>query len=685
MNWVGGVTKPEAAIQLLAQGGIPVVSQVQGGRIKFAKLEHVWVEAWIDFFPSRGAKHQVGDSWVPLDASFKQYQLTPGMDLPQAVPFNAQALVDHLTQTATSNDTEGWVSGLDQNYLQTTLQSYQTQLETYLTHTNPEVTVGDVLGTQTIIPANRPVLAAGLPYQVVARGNTFATLPTSLRHTLTLKLYDGASAQSLDDPSLVQTLALSDLGSHRLGLSYVPATANDTQVLEEYALAGAETLPVYLVKLKPVLELDGIELVSGKVVGMGQVQHYTLLLTDPETTYPLSGTLNAGDEVVFGVNGNGMVPPVVSKRLGVVTSNGAAENLHQVALHYWLESDLLNELIAKLAGVHQLRLPSVGLFSSPLSIEWLFGIPRTGSYKGRAMDIKHARLAALGPDNPTRLNFMKQAGLQSSYLEGSIFEQLFKLQPSAVSAAQFLEAAVTQGISLFTLTQANVATALPLLSIDDSLKDTLRQAVQAGRTVVIPQRELTLGKYTGIGYVVSDPLTGSGAYLIDGGFNGGRQSSCAGSTEPQVGIIDPVVIALFGFVGDPSKYQVVTNPVWRQLLLRLLVMPQIMAPLAVAVGISVILIIIAYQLRQAMIEAQLEGQVGEDERCKKCPPCPDAPEPWCRTDYVPPGRLHDPCPNTHTHYFKPIYNQNPVTCECYRKDVEVEVRCYADMFCVQNK
>ncbi|OQW91340.1 MAG: hypothetical protein BWK78_04935 [Thiotrichaceae bacterium IS1] len=105
--------------------------------------------------------------------------------------------------------------------------------------------------------------------------------------------------------------------------------------------------------------------------------------------------------------------------------------------------------------------------------------------------------------------------------------------------------------------------------------------------------------------------------MIDGGFNGGRQSSCVGSTEPQVGIIDPVVIALFGFVGDPLKYQVVTNPVWRQLLFRLLVMPQVIAPLAVAVGISVVLIIITYQLRQTMMEAQLESPGGEDERCKE--------------------------------------------------------------------
>jgi len=62
MNWVGGVTVPEAAIQLLGQGGIPTAGLTQGGQIAFVKMEHVWVEAYVDFFPSRGAKHITGDT-----------------------------------------------------------------------------------------------------------------------------------------------------------------------------------------------------------------------------------------------------------------------------------------------------------------------------------------------------------------------------------------------------------------------------------------------------------------------------------------------------------------------------------------------------------------------------------------------------------------------------------------------
>jgi len=60
------------------------------------------------------------------------------------------------------------------------------------------------------------------------------------------------------------------------------------------------------------------------------------------------------------------------------------------------------------------------------------------------------------------------------------------------------------------------------------------------------------------------------------------------------------------------------DPLWRKLLLRLLVATRIVAvPIPIAVGITVVLIIIAHLVRQAMMEAQLEGQMEENERCKE--------------------------------------------------------------------
>jgi hypothetical protein len=216
MNWVGGVTVPEAALQMLGQGGIPNIGLVQGGAITAVKLEHVWVEAWVDFEPSRGAVHREGDTWVPLDAAFKQYQYTAGMDLQGQISFDAQAFVNQVTASAQVNGVEGWVDGLDHSVIQNILTTYQVQIDTYVTTQKPNATVGDVLGTKTIVPARRPVLAMGLPYMVVVRGNVWTQIPDTLRHQFRFHLYATALDQILDAPILSLTQSLPTLAGKKL-------------------------------------------------------------------------------------------------------------------------------------------------------------------------------------------------------------------------------------------------------------------------------------------------------------------------------------------------------------------------------------------------------------------------------------------------------------------------------------
>lgn len=50
-NWVGGVAVPEAALQLLGQGGIASRGIAAGGRIAKVQMEHVWVSAFVDSRP----------------------------------------------------------------------------------------------------------------------------------------------------------------------------------------------------------------------------------------------------------------------------------------------------------------------------------------------------------------------------------------------------------------------------------------------------------------------------------------------------------------------------------------------------------------------------------------------------------------------------------------------------------
>src|SRR4029079_1215648 len=88
-NWLGGLPDANAAADLLTKSGIPTTVVTSGGTIRALRIEHVWVEAFVDFSPSRGAKNATPDTWVPMDASFKTYTTVPGLPVTDHVSFDA--------------------------------------------------------------------------------------------------------------------------------------------------------------------------------------------------------------------------------------------------------------------------------------------------------------------------------------------------------------------------------------------------------------------------------------------------------------------------------------------------------------------------------------------------------------------------------------------------------------------
>ena len=54
MNWVGGFTDANAALDFIASGGIPATGIISGGKVTKARLEHVWVESFVPYGPYSG-------------------------------------------------------------------------------------------------------------------------------------------------------------------------------------------------------------------------------------------------------------------------------------------------------------------------------------------------------------------------------------------------------------------------------------------------------------------------------------------------------------------------------------------------------------------------------------------------------------------------------------------------------
>jgi transglutaminase-like putative cysteine protease len=95
-NWAGGYEDIMAASDYAASGGIPIQAIVEAGRVARIQIEHVmehvWVEAAVDYFPSRGAVNHSADAWIPLDPSYKQYEYLEGIDVAAVTGTDPQAL-----------------------------------------------------------------------------------------------------------------------------------------------------------------------------------------------------------------------------------------------------------------------------------------------------------------------------------------------------------------------------------------------------------------------------------------------------------------------------------------------------------------------------------------------------------------------------------------------------------------
>ncbi|MEO6665699.1 MAG: transglutaminase-like domain-containing protein [Nitrospiria bacterium] len=553
MNWVGGFTGERAALDFIASGGTPVsMGSFSGGRVSTAFLEHVWVEAYVDYIPSRGAVHRQGDMWIPLDGSFKQYTYQQGMNLQATFSFDAQAFIDQIKATATINEPESYVTNINAATIQTTLRTLRDQLTTHVTQTMPNATVGDVIGGARIVTQDLPRLPATLPYRVVAQGAKRADLPGTTRHQTTFDVPGGPLSIG---PSLSYAIPLPTVAGQRVTLSYVPATQTDQDVIASLFpkphADGSPILPeelpaafpAYLIDLKPELRVNGAVVATGEAIRMGTPQDLTITFADPAEvgTDRVTHTVTAGDYIALAFNAGG----VSTKRLtdqqarlqalkakldaqdvaGIAKDDLIGDLLNSVIVTYFYEVDAMDKLTAQIMKAVHLRLPSEGAFILSLKTTYLFGVPKSVGPAGMTMDVPRLFYTVKARDgNPsTTWQYGLAAGPLASALEHSVPEQLLSTTAApveAISAVKALSLANSQGIPIYTITPLNAATVLPQMAIPVTFLNDIKNAINTGKIVTVSKTMVVFKGRAVLGYMAIDPLTGAGAYII-GGNNGG--------------------------------------------------------------------------------------------------------------------------------------------------------------------
>ncbi|MES2673296.1 MAG: transglutaminase-like domain-containing protein [Pseudomonadota bacterium] len=555
MNWVGGVSSPQAAQDLLSQGGIPNTLIKINGQLTSFRMEHVWVEAWVNYLPGRGTKANQGDTWIPMDASFKQHEFTQGMNLKESVPFDAQVLVNSIQTKATVNATEGWVQNVPQADIEAQLTDFQNKLKAHIENQNPTATVGEVLGLQKIkILPPRP-LAAGLPYKRIVTSSTFAEVPDKLRHKFKYSLAENRDGVA-GSPGIYIEKPTVTLAGKTLAVSFTPASKADEDIIASRLPAPEadgnidpaklpKTLPGYLIKLVAQFTVNGETLAQTAIGNMGGELREELGLWSPKDAW--QGSTNkptAGEYRAIGLDLQGVNPEQAMRlkaslegtkaklesreaaQLATLSKhNLVGDLLYGTVFNYFALNDLQDKIAAQASGIISYRLPSYGTFSTSLTTQYWYGIPRNVAFGGLSMDIDRMTTQRVSKNNNAQeaVAFTQSIGARMSAMEHLVPEQMFSTtenKAEGISAVKALAIASQQGQKIWTITEDNLELALSKITIDSDAKADIFNAVNAGKVVTAHEAKINFDGWIGEGYVIVDPLTGAGGYIIAGGGNG---------------------------------------------------------------------------------------------------------------------------------------------------------------------
>ncbi|MBI4691578.1 MAG: transglutaminase domain-containing protein, partial [Nitrospirae bacterium] len=523
MNWVGGVTDPNTAAQILATTGVPGKLLTEGGKIKYAQLEHIWVEAYVSYGNYRGAlRDDKIKTWIPLDPSFKQYEYKRGMDLYAAMGINGEQYIqDYITDISPSPiPTE--LQDIFPDYSIGPYQYYSKRLLNYIDTNSPDLTVETIFGDETIalaktiIKKEYPYLLGSLPYKVIIKGATYSTIPDDLRHKISFTVENTLTRQI----DLSYNVTLPETAGKRITLSYIPASSADEALVVKYK--GLLNVPPYLLNAKSVIKVDGVAASIGKPVGLGYDQIFNMSFRMPNKNNDVvSNKVTAGDYSSITIQYYKIPSDLVAEKMETLTNNISSTDLddllgqmlYNIGLSYMHHLNFEEELYAKNFQMIITKEPSEAIVTSQAITEYIWGAPYKVAEGGVAIDVDRNIYNPFSIDGSQqrKKDFLIVAGLGSSSWEDMIIQSFFNI-PS-VSAARLLKIANQQGIPIYTIDTGNINTIIPQLQTSQEVINNIKNAVNAGKKVIIPKTNVQYNDWNGVGYIILDPVIGSGAYL----------------------------------------------------------------------------------------------------------------------------------------------------------------------------
>lgn len=512
MSWLG-VDDAATAASILTTAGLDGVAIVNGPDVVAIRSTHVWVEAYMPYSNYRGIPNDdTGKTWVPIDPSFKGNDITPGEDVLTPMGFDVDSFITSYISTVSDPDP---------------LEQLELDIQAYLDANDPGKTVADIERKRQLAPQLLGLLPASPPYTVRFISDRFSELEAGKRYNVRFHLYDGGT-NFID-----HTIDLPGLAGKRLTIEYVGATPTDQATIDSFG--GIYETPPNLVDVKPVLEIDGVAIaISSNSIGMGYTHSSDMEFIQPagaSNVQPLvQNQIIAGNGQAIGfdtfldvydafLDGDTTFPP----------EDFLEAILHTTVNDYLSRVDRGMEKAERLMRVVTTQDVSEAIVENAISVSFSFGIPVTFEWTGLIVDADRRIIGTfhVDGDGSQDLPYMKLTGIHGSLMENRVFEEMF--DQDAVSTVKILQLASDAGIGICTI-QTSVFEDCPGITQPIHIIDAVNAALAEGHVIMIPEDPITVGLWSGTGYIDLDPTTGAGGYIISGGISGSVQTDSGGAT-----------------------------------------------------------------------------------------------------------------------------------------------------------
>lgn len=386
----------------------------------------------------------------------------------------------------------------------------------------------DLMRTRMLKPEIMNILPASIQFDQPKITHEYTDIPDELKHKVKFIATDTNNSELFSI-----TLDTLKLSNKQIALTYEPETVEDQQIIDSYG--GLDNTPAYLVRLRPVLKVNGERMIVAKDgLPMGADYNLTIELISPNGVERITNTYIVGNLSAIGVVAQKTHPNIPSPPVGEGEGEGekdAEQILHEEAISYidrWNKAE--EELTSLIHLTFTRPIPTVATVGGVIDVTYVLDTPHGFEWKGvyvdaalRAIETVPSPLAGEGEGDKQK-TFMELSALQGSVLEHRIFEDDFQVE--SISTAKLFSIVgsrqnTADSVEILTIDKTNIFSILPTLPFDENILEDIQNSVNQNLKISIPQSEISHEDWTGTGYIKENPETKESGWMLSGMIAGG--------------------------------------------------------------------------------------------------------------------------------------------------------------------